>query len=81
MHTSAYEGQSMAITEALYAGMTVICFDIVSPHLSEKILICNNKQIMIMTLKQLLKEKLDHSAADMQTTKQTAEQYFELYQK
>lgn len=79
LHTSSFEGQSMVISEALYAGAYVLCFDVVRATLSEKILICNNKQIMIMTLRQLLKEKMDHSAADIQTTQQAADQYFELY--
>ena len=46
LHTSAYEGQATVITEALAAGMTVVCFDVgrIADH--EKIKICQNTEEM-----------------------------------
>ena len=80
LHTSSFEGQSMVMSEALYAGLRIVCFDVVSQDEKDRILICDNKQIMVMALKRLMKEKLEHPSVKVQLVEETAQRYFEIYQ-
>lgn len=54
LHTSFFEGQPAVITEALQAGMYVVCFDIgrISNH--PKVHVCSHRAAMVHALREIL---------------------------
>lgn len=55
LHTSASEGQSTVISEALSAGMYVVCFDVGRITEHPKIIICHTETEMHTALKNILR--------------------------
>jgi glycosyltransferase involved in cell wall biosynthesis len=79
LHTSSYEGQSLVMMEALYAGLPVVCFDTGRPYEGDRLKVCSDKQEMVAAVKQFLTERTNYDPVLVQTTEQTAKKYFELY--
>jgi glycosyltransferase involved in cell wall biosynthesis len=81
LHTSSFEGQSLVMMEALYAGLEVVCFDTGRPYNGKKMNVCHSKEEMLQKLRALLGAPANRNSVSVQTVKQAAEQYFELYSK
>jgi glycosyltransferase involved in cell wall biosynthesis len=79
LHTSGYEGQSTVIMEALACGLTVVCFDVGRIHAEDKILVCQNKDDMLNTLKNSLSSSLSHQPLILQTNDDMAKSFFKIY--
>ncbi len=79
LHPSTYESQGYVFLEALYCGLTVVCFDVGYAIESEKMIICNNKQEMLHHLRLLLKSQLDHKPLMMKTIDETVAEFRQLY--
>ena len=47
LHTSAFEGQSTVMLEALAMGLDVVCFDVGRLDVPGKIFTCNSKEEMV----------------------------------
>ena len=86
LHTSAYEGQSTVISEALTCGMTVVCFDVgriadqvFSPAGKKKIYVCRDEDEMVATLRKLLTDQqLDFSPVIPFTMHDTVNEYWQI---
>ena len=55
LHTSASEGQSTVISEALSAGLYVVCFDVGRVMDHPKIIICHTETEMLTAMKNILR--------------------------
>ncbi|MGB3074556.1 MAG: glycosyltransferase [Chitinophagales bacterium] len=76
LHTSGYEGQSTVISEALEAGMYVICFDVgrITDH--EKIKVCAEQTDMVHALKEILTlHNPDFSPVELFSMSETVKAY------
>lgn len=60
LHTSSYEGQSTVIMEALAMGLPVVCFDVGRMHAEGQILVCKDKEEMIVELGRLLTKEIKY---------------------
>jgi glycosyltransferase involved in cell wall biosynthesis len=78
LHTSSYEGQSTVIMEALAMGLTVVCFDIGRMN-SDRIKVCATKDEMVMQIKALLSNKLDHSPQVLFSMNDTVKEFVKVY--
>lgn len=54
LHTSSFEGQSAVITNAVRAGMHVVCFDVGRIQHADRIHVCSNEKGMAETIAALL---------------------------
>ena len=79
LHPSTYEGQGYVFLEALYCGLTVVCFDVGYTEESKKMIICNDKQDMLNQMKLLLKKPLDFDPMLMKSIDETVTDFFRLY--
>ena len=80
LHTSLFEGQSAVISEALQAGMYVVCFDVgrITDH--PKIHVCRNRDEMLHALETILHNpQSDFSPVNLPVMSSTVMQYSNLF--
>jgi glycosyltransferase involved in cell wall biosynthesis len=80
LHTSAYEGQSTVIMEALANGLNIVCFDIGRIHVDGKIWVCKNKHEMVIQLKKMLSTPLNHEPAILLTNDDMVREFLKVYE-
>jgi glycosyltransferase involved in cell wall biosynthesis len=72
LHTSSFEGQSAVITNAVRAGMHVVCFDVGRIEHSERIHVCADEQAMAEKIAVLLLDiHTEYSIQKVMTAEQT----------
>jgi glycosyltransferase involved in cell wall biosynthesis len=81
LHTSSYEGQSLVMMEALYAGLPVVCFDTGRPYDGDRLNVCRDSAEMTNVILRLLSERSGYEPVLVRTTEETARQYVEIYMK
>jgi glycosyltransferase involved in cell wall biosynthesis len=79
LHTSTYESQGYVFLEALYCGLTVVCFDVGLVEQSNKMIVCANKEEMLEKLEILLKGKPDDKPTLMKSINETVTEFQKLY--
>jgi len=79
LHSSTYEGQGYVFLEALYCGLTVVCFDVGHTEESKKMIICNDRQDILNRMKLLLKKPLDFEPMLMKSIDETVADFYRLY--
>jgi|SRR6185312_5269769 len=79
LHTSSYEGQSTVMMEALACGLTVVCFDVGRVHAKDRIVVCQDKDDMLYTLKNLLSSTLSYEPLILQTNDDMVKNFFKVY--
>lgn len=79
LHPSAYESQGYVFLEALYCGLTVVCFDVGYAKESEKMIICHNRTEMLDSLKLLLKNESNFEPVLMKSINDTIKEFGRLY--
>ena len=79
LHTSAYEGQSTVMMEALATGLSVVCFDVGRLDVKGKVIVCKDKNNMVAQLKKLLMLKLDYSPAMHRTSEDMVNDFIKVY--
>ena len=80
LHTSAYEGQSTVMMEALAMGLTVVCFDVGRLHVDGKVIVCKDKEEMIGQIKKLMNSSLDFKPALVRTMDDMVEDFVKIYE-
>lgn len=79
LHTSTYESQGYVFLEALYCGLTVVCFDVGLVEQSDKMIVCANQEEMLENLEILLKSKLNYQHTLMKSIDETVKEFQKLY--
>lgn len=79
LHPSTYESQGYVFLEALYCGLTVVCFDVGYTKESKRILICNDRAEMLDSLKLILKNQSDFEPMLMKSIDETVREFYRLY--
>lgn len=79
LHTSTYESQGYVFLEALYCGLTVVCFDVGLVEKSNKMFVCTNQDEMHVKLVNLLNSKLDYKPSLMKSIDETVKKFQKLY--
>jgi len=81
LHTSRYEGQGYVFSEALYAGMTVVAFDVGHLRPSNKVFICRDNGSMLAQLKTALSYNRNYNAFLLDSMHSTVQSFKDLYEK
>jgi glycosyltransferase involved in cell wall biosynthesis len=79
LHTSKYESQGYVFLEALYCGLTVVCFDVGFVEKSERMLVCSGKSEMVENLKRILKQKLTCQPILLKSINETVNEFNHIY--
>lgn len=79
LHTSTYESQGYVFLEALYCGLTVICFDVGFVERSEKMLVCSDEIEMLNNLKGILNHNLSFQPLLLKSIDETVNEFEHLY--
>ncbi|MEL6823007.1 MAG: glycosyltransferase, partial [Calditrichota bacterium] len=78
LHTSSYESQGYVFNEALYSGMSVVCFP-VGNAASAKTHLCKTRREMLQALRNLLKSPCDTNPIMLQSIEETVAAFWGLY--
>jgi len=79
LHTSTYESQGYVFLEALYCGLTVVCFDVGFVEQSERMLGCASKEEMTENLRRLLKQDLTYEPILLKSINETVDEFKQMY--
>jgi 1,2-diacylglycerol 3-alpha-glucosyltransferase len=79
LHTSNYESQGYVFLEALYCGLTVICFDVGFVEKSEYMSVCSDEIEMLNNLKGILNHKLTHLPILLKSIEETVSEFEFIY--
>jgi glycosyltransferase involved in cell wall biosynthesis len=79
LHTSTYESQGYVFLEALYCGLTVICFNVGFVEKSEKMLVCSDEMVMLNNLKGILNHNLPHQPILLKSIDETVNEFEHIY--
>lgn len=78
LHTSSYESQGYVFNEALYSGMSVVCFP-VGNAASSKTHQCETRREMLQTLRKLLQSPPNTDPLMLQSIDETVAAFWDLY--
>ena len=79
LHTSTYEGQGYVFLEALYCGLTVVCFDVGFVEKSERMLVCLDEMEMLNNLGRILKRNLTYQPLLLKSIDETLDEFEHIY--
>lgn len=79
LHTSKYESQGYVFLEALYCGLSVVCFNVGFVERSEKMLLCASKEEMTENLNYLLKQNLTYEPTLLKSINETVDEFRQIY--
>lgn len=79
LHPSSYEGQGYVFLEALYCGLTIVCFKVGYLESSEKAVICDDKKEMIKNIGRLLREDFIDSPLLLKSMEETVNDFKMIY--
>ena len=79
LHTSNYESQGYVFLEALYSGLTVVCFNVGFVERSERMFVCSGEKEMIENLKRILNQKLIYQPILLKSINDTVDEFRQIY--
>jgi len=80
LHTSSYESQGYVFNEALYSGLSVVCFP-VGNAASPKTHHCKDRREMLQTLRKLLNSTADTNPIMLNSIDETVAAFWDLYKR
>jgi 1,2-diacylglycerol 3-alpha-glucosyltransferase len=79
LHTSKYESQGYVFLEALYCGLTVVCFDVGFVEKSERMIVCRKEREMVENLKTILRMNLSYQPMLRKSINETVDEFKQVY--
>jgi 1,2-diacylglycerol 3-alpha-glucosyltransferase len=79
LHTSTYESQGYAFLEALYCGLTIVCFDVGFVQKSERMLVCTGEKEMVEYLRTILTTNFTYQPTLLKSINETVNEFKQIY--